>query len=174
MPTPESKARRAPGNDQPTVRRGGTVDVNARRIGRVAMAVILAGLAVLTVVLYVAGAHKNSQINELRQHGVHVHVTVTGCQGLLGGSGSNEAGFTCKVALTMDGHRSVVTLPGSSFYRPGTRLNAVAVPGDPALISPPRTVASEHASGRVFILPTVLLLVLLAVVALLLFRRRRA
>ena len=84
-----------------------------------------------SVALYVAGARKNAQIADLRQHGVPVEVTITGCQGLLGGSGSNAAGYACRGTFTLDGRRDDEALPGNTLLSPGTKVRAVAVPGDP-------------------------------------------
>ena len=125
------------------------------------------------VVLFVVGAHKNTQINLLRQHGVAVEVTVSGCLGLLGGSGSNAAGYTCRGTFTIDGHRYSEAIPGNTLYPPGARIRAVAVPGDPPLLSTVRAVESGHASWRVFILPTLLLVVLALLGGALVLRRRR-
>ena len=82
----------------PTVNsyRGGSVDVDVRRIARVGLVILLVGVTVLAVVLIVAGVHSNNQTNRLRNDGVPVTVTVTGCLGLLGGSGSNAAGDACQ------------------------------------------------------------------------------
>ena len=45
-------------------------------------------------------------------------------------------------------------------------MPAVAVPGDPALVSPASIVATEHSSAGVFVLPVILFVVLLVLVAL--------
>jgi hypothetical protein len=150
------------------------VDVDARRLGRFLFALCLVALAILVVFFSVVGAHHNDQINRLRHDGVPVTVTVSTCQGLLGGSGSNAAGYSCRGAFTVSGHRYNEAIPGNSFYAPGTTLRSVTVPGDPALLSPARSVAAEHASWKVFILPGVLLVVLLLLLGVLLARRRRA
>lgn len=153
--------------------RGAGVDVDVRRLGRVFVAACLVALAVLTAVLFVAGADKNAQITDLHQHGVAVRVTVSSCLGLLGGSGSNGAGYACKGTFTLDGHRYTEAIPGNSLYPPGAKIRAVAVPGSPPLLSTARAVHSERASWRVFVVPTVLLLVLVLGVGFLVLRRRR-
>jgi hypothetical protein len=50
---------------------------------------------------------------------------------------------------------------------------AIAVPGDPALVSPASIVATEHSSAGAFVLPVVLAAILVLLVALLVLLRRR-
>ncbi len=163
-----------PGDAPLTNLRGPAVEVDVRRFVGVLVAVGLLALAVLVVLLVLSGVHRNAQIARLHDDGVVVTVTVTGCQGELGGSGSNAAGDVCRGALTLGGRRYHETLPGDRFYRPGAMLRVVAVPSDPALLAPVRVVAGEHTSWRVFILPGVLLVVLVACGLILVRRRRRS
>jgi hypothetical protein len=154
--------------------RGAGVSVDARRVGQVAIGIVLVTLAVLAIVFTIVGIHTNQQDDRLHHDGVPVTFTVTGCLGLLGGSGSNAAGYSCRGTYTLDGrHYSGLRLPGDSFYRPGSTVAAVAVPGDPALVSPASIVATEHSSAGAFVLPAVLAASLLLLVALLLLLRRR-
>ena len=127
----------------------------------------------LVVVFAVVGVHKNHQIDELHDQGVAVNVTITSCQGLLGGSGSNGAGYACRGSYELGGRHYDEQLPGTALHAPGTVIRAVAVPADPALVSPVSVVDSEHSSASVFILPAVLFAVLVALVVVLLLRRRR-
>jgi hypothetical protein len=152
--------------------RGAGVQVDGRKVGRVMIVLILAVLAVLVIAFTVVGVQKNHQIDELHDQGVPVTVTVTSCLGLLGGSGSNAAGYSCHGTYSLDGHRYNEPLPGNALHRPGTTVAAVAVPGDPALVSPRAMVASEHSSANVFVLPAVLLAVLLFIGGALLLRHR--
>src|ERR1700722_7778338 len=79
--------------DRPvTTLRGAGVDVDPRRALQLVIAVCLVALTVVAVVLLLAGMKKNPQAVSLHNHGVPVPVTVSGCLGLLGGSGSNPAG----------------------------------------------------------------------------------
>jgi hypothetical protein len=133
----------------------------------------LLALAVTVVIVFVAGLHKNSQISRLRSDGVHVPVTVTGCLGLLGGSGSNQAGYSCRGTFTVDGRSYTESIPGNVDRPPGTVLRAVTVPGDPALVITAHDLASEHTSGKVFILPTILLLLLVILIGTVFFWWRR-
>ena len=155
--------------------RGAGVDVDFRRAGRVAVAVLLLAMAAAAAVLLVAGAQKNAQITRLHDHGVGVEVTVTRCIGLMGGSGSNLAGYQCRGTFTINGHRYDEALPGATSPLSGATFRAVADPSDPALLSTRGAVAAEHASWRVFALPVVMLAVMaLTVVAWALKRRSRS
>ncbi len=137
--------------------RGASVSVDARRAGQVVVGLILATLAALGIVFIVVGINKNDQINELKDHGVPVTYVVSKCLGLLGGSGSNGAGYSCQGSYTIDGRRVFENLPGSSHHAPGDRVDAISVPSDPTLLSTPAIVDSERASASVFILPAVIL-----------------
>ena len=129
--------------------RGAGVAVDRRRVGQVVIGIVLATLAILAIVFTVVGVHTNQQDDRLHRDGVPVTFTVTGCLGLLGGSGSNAAGYSCHGMYTLDGRRYSEQLPGDSFHRPGSTVAAIAVPGDPALVSPASIVATEHSSAGV-------------------------
>ena len=141
--------------------RGASVDVDVRRAGIAVIALCVLALAATVVVLYVAGFQKNAQITRLREHGVDVEVMVSGCIGLMGGSGSNLAGYDCKGTFT----------PGTAAHAPGSRLRAVTVAEDPALLSTPGVIATERASWHVYLLPSILLVVLVLVLTVLILRR---
>jgi hypothetical protein len=153
--------------------RAGSVDIDARRIGRGIAVLLLVALVVVAVVLAVAGTQKNNQINRLRQHGVPVTITVSSCLGLLGGSGSNAAGYNCRGTFTVAGRRYTESIPGTTFYPSGTTIGAVRVPGDPALVTPLTVLATEQASWRVYLLPAILLAVAGLLLVLLLYGRSR-
>jgi hypothetical protein len=158
-----------------TTLRGSSVGkVDTRRVGRVLLVLCLVTLAVLVVVFSVAGAHRNSQISSLRNHGVTAEMTVTGCAVLIGGSGSTPAGDACRGAFTLDGHRYTEPIPGSAEYTTGQSLRIKVVPGDPALLSPVEVLQTEHSSWTVFVLSAILFLVLLLILAGLVVERRGA
>lgn len=153
--------------------RGAKDGLDVRRVGAVFALLCLVGVVVLVISLFVAGADRNSRISNLQSHGVGVEATVTGCRGLLGGSGSNGVGYVCNGTITVDGHRYAEVIPGNSLYATGDKVPLVMVAGDPGLISTPQAVANDRASWKVFILPSVLLLVSLAGVGTLAVRRKR-
>jgi hypothetical protein len=153
--------------------RGAGVQVDSRRLARVGIGIVLVTLAALTVGFTVAGVHKNQQTDELHTQGVPVTVTVTGCLGLLGGSGSNAAGYSCHGTYILHGHHYSEPLPGSAFHRPGSTIASVAVPSDPALVSPVSIADAQHSSPSVFILPAVFGGLLVLSIAILFIRARR-
>jgi hypothetical protein len=153
--------------------RGAGVNYDARKVGRVVVGLCLLTLAVLVVIFTVAGFHKNSQINQLHDDGVPVTVTITHCFGLMGGSGSNAAGYSCSGSFTLHGSRYTESLPGTAFHHLGSHVPATVVPNDPALVSPNGILKTEHSSSSVFVLPLILLVVLLLLVALVVLLRRR-
>jgi len=154
--------------------RGAGVAVDVRRVGAVVVGLLLVGLAVLVVVLFVAGAHKNSQIAELRDHGMPVQMTVSGCIGLLGGSGSNPVGYSCHGTIVVGGRSYDDPIPGTALYGPGQRLGGVTVAGDPALFTTPALLRTEHTSWRVYLAPAILAVVLVLAVGGLVALRRHA
>lgn len=152
--------------------RGASARVDPRRLVQGTLAVVVATLLVFIVVLTAAGVHTNQQYDELHSEGVPVTVTVTKCLGLLGGTGSNLVGYSCRGSYMLDGHRYEETIPGNSYHHPGATIPAIAVPGNPRLVSPVSLVATQHSSASVFIVPALLTAVLLALVAVVTVRRR--
>ncbi len=153
--------------------RGAAVDVNARLVARVAVTTCAAALLATVAVLTVAGLHRNAQITALRSHGVAVEVHATSCIGLMGGSGSNLAGYRCEGSFVLNGRRYTDTIPDGVLHRPGSTVRAVTVRSDPALLATVGQVATDRPSLRVFLLPGALLGALVLVgIALLAVRRR--
>jgi hypothetical protein len=149
------------------------VAVDARRAGRIAVVLGLLALTATAVILTAAGVDKNHQITELRTTGVPVTVTVSSCTGLLGGSGSNAAGYACHGSYHFHGQRYEEAIPGNVNRAPGSRMQAVIAPGDPALLSTPAQVRDDRASWQVFIAPIVLALLVMAAIGALAVRRAR-
>jgi uncharacterized membrane protein AbrB (regulator of aidB expression) len=156
-----------------TTLRGAPVNVDVRRAARVIAVVVVVALAVTVASLFVADANTNAEITSLQRHGVPVEVTVTGCRALLGGSGSNAAGYSCTGTFELNGHRNRTTLPDDTLYGIGTKVKVIAAANDPGLIATAQQVRSERASWHLFIVPTVLLVVLIALLIAIVLRRRR-
>lgn len=162
------------GHDLPlTHLRGAGVDVDPRRALQMVLVACLVASAVVALILLLVGVQKNAQSDNLQHHGVPVEVTVTGCMGLLGGSGSNGAGFACKGSYQFHGRQFEKYIPGDSDYQSGTVIPGVIVADDPGLLSTPSIVADQHASWKVFIAPAVLVVVSVLILAMLVRSRRR-
>ena len=147
--------------DATAVLRGASVSVDVRKVGRAIAAACLASSVVLSAALFLAGVRKNDRIDRLRREGVSVTVTVSGCRGLMGGSGSNLVGYECRGSFSLAGHRYDVTVPGGDAHATGSRVQAVALPDDPTVLSTPDAVAVQRPSAGVFIAPAALLFALL-------------
>jgi hypothetical protein len=154
--------------------RGAAVEVNARQVGRVATILVLVSMTIVAVVLFAVGGHKNSQITDLRQNGVRVTVTVTKCFGLLGGSGSNAAGDACRGTYLFDGRLYDEAIPGNRLRGPGSTVAGVVARNDPALLTTPALLETEHPSWRVYLAPGALVLADLGLVVFLVAGRRRS
>jgi hypothetical protein len=153
--------------------RGAAVEADGRLVTRVALAVCAGALLVAVIVLTVAGFAKNAQVTALRTRGVVVEVHATGCTGLMGGSGSNLAGYRCAGWFALGGRRYVGTIPDDALHRPGAIVRAITVPGDPALLATVAHVATARPSPRVFLVPGVLAVIVLVGGAALVARHRR-
>ncbi len=162
------------GSEPVSVLRGAGVAADGRRVARIVAGLILLVVLGVAAVLGVAGASKNAEITKLRERGVVVQATVVDCRGLLGGSGSNLAGYACSGAFRIGDHRYVVPIPDTVIRAPGSTVRLITVGDDPQLVSTPRALAAEHASWRVFIAPAVLLLAAAGLGGWLLRRRRSA
>ena len=154
--------------------RGARIEIDGARVGRALAAAVLAALAGFAVVFFVVGAHKNAQINELRRHGVSVELTVIKCQGLMGGSGSNLAGYSCTGTFGFDGRIFDEPIPGNAEYAPGTKLAAVTAANGSGLFAPIGVLVGERSSWRVFILPATLALASAVLAGAWLLRRRKS
>jgi hypothetical protein len=154
--------------------RGARIEIDGARVGRVLIAAVLAALAACSVAFFVVGAHKNAQINELRHHGVPVVLTVTKCSGLMGGSGSNLAGYACTGMFHFNGRNFDEPIPGSAEYAPATKLAVVTAANGSGLFAPIGVLAGERSSWKVFILPMALALAFAVLASTLALRRRHA
>jgi hypothetical protein len=158
------------------IRGGAGMAVDTARAVRIVVSFGLVALAVLVILLTVSAFHQNSRLSRLAHHGVPVDVTVTTCLGISSGTGVTEYQFTCRGSFTLDGRTYNEVIGGTSaLHQPGAVLQALTIPGDPALLSVTSAVVHRHNSKIVFITPVILLVVLVAgvVVFVWLLRRNR-
>jgi hypothetical protein len=145
--------------------RGAPVEVNTQKVTQFVSALIVATLTVLTVTFFLSGVHRNADVVNLQRHGVSVAVTVTTCNGELGGSGSTLAQYRCEGTFFLSGHRHHDTIPGHSFRATGSTVTFVTAKNSPGLLATTFEVKSEKTTLNVFILPSILLVALIGFVA---------
>ena len=136
--------------------RGAGVEVDVRTVGAGRHWHSCWSLAVLVVVLTIAGVHNNQQIDRLHTTGRGRHCHRVRLPGPAGRERQQRRRLLVPGPYTLSGHSYNERSRAPRFYRPGPTMAAVAVPGDPALVSPAPSCGTEHSSWRVFILPAVL------------------
>ncbi len=139
---------------------------SAGNIGRTfwlgAAALGLVVFAAVLVVSLVSALNDNARVERMKTHGIPITVTVTTCDGNLGGSGSNGAGFTCRGAYRVDGtnfHEVIGSM--ATFAAPGTAVRAVADPSNHGTITLSSAVKSSKASPWALVPPGALAVVLM-------------
>jgi hypothetical protein len=147
--------------------------VHAKTVTRAALISVVVGLLVCAGILLAAGLHENAQITDLKDHGVDVTVTFTGCIGQLGGSGSNAAGYVCRGSYRYQAVTYNRVIPGSIRRAPGSTAQVVIASDNPTLVSTTTALAAAQASDRVLIIPALLTVAALALGTVTLRRARR-
>lgn len=138
-------------------------EADTRRVVRVLVTLALVGLAVLTIILTVSATHQNSRLDQLRNHGVAVTATVTGCLGVGSGVGMGIEYWQCRASYTLEGQQYQAVLGGSrSHLKNGQLVPAVAVPGKPGLLSTVTAVHRNDSTLTPYITPIVLGIVTIA------------
>ena len=155
--------------------RGPEVSFNKERGIAVVVVLSLVGLALLALVLTVGVIRNDAQQTRLRHGGIPVTVTVVGCLGQLGGSGTNAAGYTCTGSYSVDWTRYQVPIGGvTTFYATGSKLDGVVDPNEHSSVYTASSVAKMHASWTQWIGPVLLGVAFLVLLVLVLVRSRRA
>ena len=148
--------------------------INARRkywLGAGALGLILVAAAI--VVAFVSATNDNARIARIRANGIPVTVTVSGCVGSLGGSGSNIVGYTCQGDYRVAGtnyHETIGSM--TRLAAPGTLVRAVVDPSQHSSLVLASAARTATASPRVYVLSGVLS-VMLALLTLVYVRRVR-
>jgi hypothetical protein len=133
---------------------------------------LCAALVVIVIVSFISAMNDHARIDRLKSHGIPVTVTVTNCEGNIGGSGSNAAGYTCRGQYRVNGmHYQEIIGSKTTFSAPGSTARAVADPDRPSTIELASAVASSSASLSVYWVPGILAL-LLAALSFILIRHR--
>jgi hypothetical protein len=146
------------------IRGAGGVTLDSHRVLVVIVGSCLVILAAVAVALGIAAIDQNARNTSLQQNGVAVDVSVTGCIGVLSGTGVTVASFNCRGSFTLGGHTYTDTIRGSSArLATGSIVKAVADPDNPSVLSTTQSVATAHPSWRALILPAILLALAIAI-----------
>jgi len=148
------------------MRASGGARADGRRVARVVATICVLVLTVVAIATTIGAADQNSLQTRLQRHGVPVEVTVTGCVGYGSGIGQAVTFYNCRGNYALDGHSYNEVIGGSRVALPvGQTLAAVAVPGDPALVSTAAAVAKKFSPWTPYITPIVLVAITVVLVA---------
>jgi hypothetical protein len=99
----------------------------ARQFKRGGVVMVLLVIGVSTF----AAWHNEQSFNRLKNRGIHTTAVVKNCNGELGGSGSNGAGYICEGAYSINGQNYLSTINGlSRFEATSTKIAVVADPSN--------------------------------------------
>lgn len=165
--------------DPSFIRAGGGIQVRRRLILQILAALVTASLAVFAAGLAVSAHARNHQRAELTGQGVRVQATVTDCVAISDGVGQAIQGYTCHGRYSLGGETLPAVIHGPDLRRPtGSTVEAVAVPGDPSLLTAVGSVRQPEgwwgAYGATAVLAVLAALVLAAATVLSFRTRRRA
>jgi hypothetical protein len=158
------------------IRGGGGVEIRTRRVVDVVAAGCVALLVALVAALSISASHQNAQLTTLRHHGVPVEVTVSGCLGISSGIGMGIEYWQCRGSYALAGQNYNEVLRGSrTLLEAGQQVAAVAVPGQPALVTTAAAVGKSRSAWTPYVAPALLGLAAIAVILgwVLLSRRSR-
>ena len=109
--------------------------VNTRKVVGVLVWLLVAGLLGLAVYFAVSGSSGDSRLTLLRDRGVAVQATVTGCTAVSSGIGMGIEYWDCRALYDLGGRRFSAPLGGNrGLLDAGSTVAAVAVPGHPGLL----------------------------------------
>lgn len=156
------------------IRAGGGVALKGRRVVAVLGVICVVGLIVLTAAVAISDALANARTARLRAHGVPVTVTATGCLAISSGVGMGIEYWRCRGSYTMGQHTYVEVIGGQrGLLERGQRIEAVAVPGDPSLVSVPAALEQRRSYTLAEVLGGVTAALMLGGAGLALTARRR-
>jgi hypothetical protein len=145
-----------------------------RRFWLIAAAAGLVIFAVAIAISFAATINEHDRIDRMKTHGIPVTVTITGCEGNLGGSGSNVASYTCRGTYAINGAKFDELIASmTTFTAKGTKIRALADPSQHSSVALASAIKSTHSSPTAFIVLALLTLLLLVLVALVTRAARR-
>jgi hypothetical protein len=132
-------------------------EIDPRRVFRVVVSLVLLALIASTVALIISAARQDARLHRLHHDGVQVEVTVTGCVGISSGVGMGIEYWECRGTYTLGGHSYNHVIGGSRAHlENGQQVPAIAVPGEPGLLSTVDTAAKKYSPWTAYVTPIIL------------------
>jgi hypothetical protein len=133
------------------------VTIHTRRVLGVVAALCVVVLLAFAVELTISAARGSERTTRLRHQGVPVEVTVTRCLGIGSGVGMGIEYWQCRGSYSLGGQTYNEVIHGSrSVLDTGQQIPAIAVPGQPTLLSTVASVAKPHARWTLYVVPALL------------------
>ena len=109
--------------------------VSGRKLAGILVWLLVAVLLGLAVYFAASGSSRDSRLALLRDRGVAVQATITGCTAVSSGVGMGIEYWDCRASYALGGRRFTEPLGGNrKLLDAGTSVAAVAVPGHPGLL----------------------------------------
>jgi hypothetical protein len=131
--------------------------VEPARVLRAGAGLVILVLTVSAVVLTISAARGNARLNKLHHHGIRVDAAVSGCVGISSGIAMAIEYWECRATYNLGGQQFNEVIRGNrANLGAGRTVTAVAVPGDPALLSTPGAAAQKLSPGSAYVAPSIL------------------
>jgi hypothetical protein len=139
------------------IRGGASVSVGWSRVLAWTAWICLTAMAAVAIGLTVAATTNTNRLTRLRARGVPVTAQVTGCLGVLSGTGVTVVGFQCTARFTVRGTQSTELIHDSNTnLAPGTGVRCYVLADDPASLTLATAVERQSARWHAFVPPIVL------------------
>jgi hypothetical protein len=147
-----SEPRDAAPEDAPSYVRGGAgLPTSTGRVLRVVLATIVLSLVGVTIGLGIEAAHHQSRTQRLHDHGVPVSITVTGCLGLVSGTGITPSTYICHGSFTLDGRSYDESIHDSpNLLKVGHHVAGVDDAGTPSDLTLAGSVGSAQSTWQIY------------------------
>jgi hypothetical protein len=156
------------------IRAGGGVALQGRRVAWVLGLLCTAALIAVTAAVAVSDARSNAGTDRLRSQGVPVVVTVTGCLAISSGVGMGIEYWRCRGSYAMGSRTYEEEIGGQrALLERGSRIAAIAVPGDPSLVAVPAALRQRRSYTVAEVIGGVTAALIVGETALATARRRR-
>jgi hypothetical protein len=132
-------------------------EVDPRRVFWVVAAVVLLGLVGSTVALTISAGRQDARLHRLHHDGVPVQATASGCVGISSGVGMGIEYWECRGTYTLGGHTYNQVIRGSRAHlENGQKVQAIAVPGEPDLLSTVDAAGQKYSPWTAYVTPIIL------------------